>query len=313
MTNARDLIPPRIRHLWQDAIAFITDLLEQFDRDDMRTGLRRASGVRLSIMIAKAESALRRLILMAALAFTPAPLKPSRHHTPTPRTIEERPRSFRIFSLHGSGASRRHTPPPREPTPYAHIIFPADPILALGRVPLCRPTHRHNGGPILPRPTKKHPLDRWVRLSRNDPDWRPPPERDFTDSEPDSESLNTHALWSDDWRSETWLPNGDKLNPKKPQRHDSTADWRRCYDEWQKLIPAPNLAARLDALARATANPNALIQRTARRLQSGRERTLALARAARPIARLPRLARKVETLDCPQSLAFQVHGQLDSS
>ncbi|RYD81341.1 MAG: hypothetical protein EOP61_43010 [Sphingomonadales bacterium] len=242
MTNA--LIPPRIRHLWQNA-----------------------------------------------LAFTPNPLKPHRQ-TRTPRMTKDRPRSFRIFSLHGIGASHR-TPPPRQPAPYGHIIFPADPILALGRVPLRRPTHRHNGGPILPRPKTKHPLDRWVRLSRNDPDWRPPPERDFVDPQPDYDVH--HALWSKDWTTETWLPNGEQLKRKKPQRRDSTPEWRRCYDEWNRLVPAPNLAARLDALARATANPNAL------------------ARAARPISRLPRHAKKVETGHVDMGMAFHVHGQFDSS
>ncbi|RYZ07872.1 MAG: hypothetical protein EON61_13155 [Alphaproteobacteria bacterium] len=308
MTNA--LIPPRIRHLWDNAITFITDLLTQFDRDDLRTGLRRAPGARLSILIANAEGAFRRLILMAALAFTPKSLKPHRQ-TPTERTTKDRPRSFRIFSLHGSGARTHTTPPPRQPTPYGHIIFPADPILALGRVPLRRPTHRHNGGPILPRHKAKHPLDRWVRLSRNDPDWRPPPERDFVDPQPDYDVH--HALWSKGWITETWLPNGERLKRKKPLRLDSTPDWRRCYDEWNRLVPAPNLAARLDALARATANPDALIQRTARRLQSGRERTIALARTARPISRLPRLARKVETGHVDMGLAPNTHGHLDSS
>ncbi|RYD97541.1 MAG: hypothetical protein EOP61_16545 [Sphingomonadales bacterium] len=161
----------------------------------------------------------------------------------------------------------------------------------------------------------KHPLDRWVRLSRNDPDWRAPPERDFVDPDlhRDLNDAAINAILQDDWQSDIWLPTGEKLKRKKPQRLDSTADWRRCHDEWQKLVPAPNLAARLDALARATANPHALIQRTARRLQSGRDRTLALARAARPITRLPRLARKVATSDYQPGLAFRTHGLFDSS
>ena len=305
MTQA--LIPSRIRTLWDTTITFITDLLMQFDRNDLRIGLRRDSGVRLSILIANAEGAFRRLILMAALAFTPSALK-SKRQTRTPHPTAERAPTFRVFSLHGAGASHHRTPPRHEP--HAHIRFP-DPILHLARTPRRRPTYRHNGGPILPRPKKKHPLDRWVRLSRNDPDWRAPPERDFTDPEDKPESVN--AIWSTDWTSETWLPNGEKLAPRKPQRRDSTADWRRCHDEWQKLVPAPNLAARLDALARAAANPDALIKRTARRLQPNRERNLALARTARPISRLPRLARKVDTGHIDLGLAFQAHGRLDSS
>ncbi|RYG30860.1 MAG: hypothetical protein EON93_14000, partial [Burkholderiales bacterium] len=100
---------------------YIADLLAQFDRDDLRVGLRRASGARLSIMIGNAESALRRLILMAALAFTPAPLKPHRASTPAPRASMERPRCFRIFQLCGQGAPpHRHTPPSRDR--HGHIL-----------------------------------------------------------------------------------------------------------------------------------------------------------------------------------------------
>jgi hypothetical protein len=284
MNHAPDLVPDPIRALWQEAARFIAFVLHQFSREHIRAGIRRATGARLSIWLSEAESALRRLIFIAALSLTPAPLKQRRSGTPTPRTTDATTRSFRIFSLHGSGVARASRwMPPREPQPYAHIRFPSDPILALGRIPTRSPTHRHNGGPILPRPKQRHPLDRWVRLSRTDPDWRPSP--------------NDGVFVDLDYTIVHEPPDEDapkRKRRKKPLRLDSQADWRRHHDEWQKLVPAPILAARLDALERAMAKPEALIQRTARRLQSQRERTLTLARAAAPSATIPRRARHID-------------------
>ena len=287
MTHAPDLVPDPIRALWQEAARFIAFVLHQFSREHIRAGIRRATGARLSIWLSEAESSLRRLIFIAALSLTPAPLKQHRSETPTPRATHATTRSFRIFSLYGSGKPRGRTSrwtPPREPQPYAHIRFPSDPILALGRIPTRRPTHRHNGGPILPRPKQRHPLDRWVRLSRTDPDWRPSP--------------NDGVFVDLDYTVLREPPDEDapkRKRRKKPLRLDSQADWRRHHDEWQKLVPAPILAARLDALERAIANTDTLIHRTARRLQSQRERTLMLARAAAPNTQLPRHARHIET------------------
>jgi hypothetical protein len=298
MTKLRDLIPAPIRLLWEDAMDFIADMLEQFDREGLRAGIRRSSGVRLSIWLGDVESALRRLILMAALALTPAPLKPRVAQTPTPRASVARVPSFRVFRLHGTGAARASQPsawrPAQAPAPYGHIRFPSDPILALARMPVRRPTHRHNGGPLLPRPTPRNPLDRWGRLSRNDPDWRAP--------EPVFNPLAYRVI-----------TDAKRRQRAKPQRLDSTADWRRCYDEWEKLVPAPHLAARLDALARAMAHPDRLIRRTSRRLQSQRERTLALARAAWPATDLPRRARQVQASSITPNTAISAHRAFDSS
>ncbi|HOY76910.1 MAG TPA: hypothetical protein PLN33_03830 [Hyphomonadaceae bacterium] len=319
MKHAPDLIPVSIRALWDDAMSFIAHVLYRFDRTKLITGIRRASGVRISIALNGAEGALRRLILMAALALTPASLKSrAQTQTPSPRSSTQRPLTFRVFKLHGS----RHTPgatpgrapaqfiprPPHAPRGSAsHIPFRADPLLALGRLPVRRPTHRHNGGPVLPRPTPRHALDRWVRLSRNDPDWR----------EPEPPNPLTHLLDYCVVHGFEFIEDDDAEKPKrkrrKPLRLDSTADWRRCHDEWEKLVPAPHLAARLEALARAHANADALIRRTARRLQSHRERTIALARAAWPATNLPRRAQQVETSGFSQDTAVGIHAAFDSS
>lgn len=317
MKHAPDLIPVSIRALWDDAMSFIAHVLYRFDRAKLLTGIRRASGVRVSIALNGAEGALRRLVLMAALALTPAPLKPRlQTHTPSPRSSTQRPPAFRIFKLHGSRhapgatpgrAPQRCTPPHAPRGSASHIPFRADPLLALGRVPVRRPTHRHNGGPVLPRPTPRHALDRWVRLSRNDPDWREPEPPDPLRHLLDYRVVHDFQVIEDDDAEKP------KRKRRKPLRLDSTADWRRCYDEWEKLVPAPHLAARLEALSRACANTDALIRRTARRLQSHRERALSLARAAWPATSLPRRAQQVDTSGFSQDIAVDIHAAFDSS
>lgn len=298
MTNAPDLIPVVARALWRQAAQLILFVLQRYDRARIRTGIGRTSGAHLSMLLTGAESALRRLIFIAALALSPASLKPIEPHAArTSRTASAPARSFRIFSLHGSSAPRRistrHTP--RTPTPYGHIRFPSDPILALGRMPSRRPTHRHNGGPLLPRPARRHPLDRWGRLSRNDPDWRPPIAPDYRIIRPPSPRK----------------PRDENAPPRAPL--DSRADWRRHHDEWQKLVPAPVLAARLDALERAYSDPSRLILRTARRLQSHRARTLSLARAAWPNTDAPRRARHLQVDTWERDVCDAVHHALDTS
>lgn len=288
-------IPSALRTLWDEARDWVDFILSKFDRAAMRTtGIRREPGARLSIWLGGVESAVRRLILTAALALTPASLHTGRR-TPPARSRSAQPHaaSFRIFHIHGAGAPTRRTPPPRPSAPYSHIRFPADPILALGQ----RLNQRggHNGGPPLQRTRRRNPLDRWVRLSRRDPDWRPPEAQPRTDR-----------------------PTQPRASAR-PQRHapqvlpDSLYDWRRHHDEWQRLVPAPALAARLDAIERITANPGAAILRAARRLQGVRERTLALARAARPATRPPRRARHVATMGHAPNFALTCHDMLADS
>ena len=288
-------MPSALRALWNEARDWVDFILSKFDRAAMRTtGIRREPGARLSIWLGGVESAVRRLVLAAALALTPAPLHDARRTRPAPsRSTRQRPASFRIFHIHGSGAPARRTPPPRPPTPYGHIRFPADPILALGQ----RLNQRsgHNGGPPLQRTRRRNPLDRWVRLSRRDPDWRPPEAQSRTD------------------RPAQPRPSARSQRHAPQTLPDSLHDWRRHHDEWQRLVPAPALAARLDAIERITANPAATILRTARRLQGARERTLALARAARPATRTPRRARRVATMGHAPNFALTCHGRLADS
>ncbi|MET0293823.1 MAG: hypothetical protein ABW042_02315, partial [Phenylobacterium sp.] len=302
-----------IRALWKEAANFIVCVLLQVDRDKVRAGIDRTQGARLSIWLGGAEAALRRLIIIAALAFTPAPLKhptrpPTPRTSPSPRPQAPRSRGFRVFHELATGR-RGHTPPraPRPPAPYRHLRFAIDPMLALGRGFITRPTPRHNGGPAMTRHRLPNPLDRWGRLSRNDPDWRPPepqPRRAVPAPEPKPD-LNDVDLETQ--------PRTRRRKPRSAPRHDSTADWRRCYDEWNRRVPAPALAARLDALNRIIANPAAIIQRTARRLLSRGPHTLMYARDAYPVVAMPRRARHVVTSGHAQKLAADAQDKLDSS
>lgn len=290
--NTTDLIPASLRALWKEARDWVAFILESFDRNAMRvTGVRRERGARLSIWLLNVEGAIRRLILTAALALTP-PRQRERKPRPHSASHKPRPPAFRIFRLHAetTAPTRRHARTAATPAPYAHIRFPADPLLALGAQ--ARPAHRtHNGGPPLPRPRAPNPLDRHGRLSRQDPDWRAP----------------EHAAPGSQ-RS------AGKRHPRKPRPlHNPEAipaslhDWRRVHDEWERLVPAPGLAARLDALERIAADPHAAILRTARRLTRSRDRALALARTARPPTRIPRRVRHVRTAGHSERLAANAH------
>ncbi|MDP3492799.1 MAG: hypothetical protein Q8R82_06765 [Hyphomonadaceae bacterium] len=291
------IIPAPLRTLWSEARDWVSFILAKFDRATMRTtGIRREHGARLAIWLLGVESSIRRLILTAALTLTP-PSQRTRASRAQPAPAQPRPKTFRIFRLHAQDATaqRQHTRRASAPAPYGHIRFPADPLLALGAPPSSARRHGDNGGPRLPRSRAPNPLDRHGRLSRQDPDWRAP-EQSTRPSMP----RDPHAKRT---RTQRAPHNPEALPP-------SLHDWRRHHDEWQRLIPAPGLAARLDALERIAANPDAAILRTARRLTRSRERALALARAARPASRTPRRVRHVQTAGHAPRFAEACHDAL---
>lgn len=306
--KATALIPATIRALWKEAAKFIVCVLLQVDRDQVRAGIDRTQGARLSIWLSGAECALRRLIIVAAFALTPAPLRLRPARPAAPRAVARPPQaSFRVFHILREAGSTRPSNTPRPHKPYAHIRFAADPMLALGRNYLPRITHRHNGGPATPRTRLRNPLDRWGRLSRDDPDWRPPepnPYRKRRKPRPEPDLDAPHNPLFD--------PGFEILRHGRIIR-DSRPDWRRCHDEWNRPVPAPQLAARLDALNRIIADPSAIIRRTARRLQTDRDRTRFLVRDASPIVAMPRRARHVVTSGHAQQLAFDAQYLLDTS
>lgn len=232
------------------------------------------------------EGAVRRLILAAALVFTPPDVRRNagcalaREPAACPRR-----RGFRVIRLvSGEAAREPATPLERKatPKPYGHLPFPADPLLSLGVM------QTRHAPPHAAR--QRNPLDRWGRLSRRDPDWRAPEET------PSAAPRAAH-------RHSSRTGHGPHAREATPDGLDASLhDWRRRHDEWRRVIPAPDLAARLEALQRIADNPAAAIASTARRLARARDRALMLAQAAAPLADPPRRATHIATAG--HTLAF---------
>ncbi len=302
-------MPTALRKLWREACGLIAWLVTAIDRPALpTTGISRESGAKVSIWLMNIEAAVRRLIFAAALQFT----------LPTPRTIacarapvarkqpETRRPGFRVFRLAASGAAPPAIPtqlaqpaPPQPIKRYGHVPFPSDPLLSLGQ-----PSHATTPQtPPITGPRPLNPLDRWVRPSRRDPDWRPTKDPDAMFVDPAD-------------RPPT--PERQRTRRARPERtpHDPNAldislyDWRRRHDEWQKLIPAPDLAARLDALERITQDPRSAITSAARRLARSRAATTHLARSATPRIRIPRRAAHLDTPHRRLNLPGRCHAQI---
>jgi hypothetical protein len=289
------LIPTPLRKLWREARALVAWLITAIDRPALpTTGISREQGAKVSIWLMNIEASVRRLILSAALAFTlPAPRTIACARTPAPRkhALTRRP-GFCVFRL--AGASE--TPPaiptqlarpaaPAQRKPFGHIAFPSDPLLTLGAQ---QNTHAQRTPPPITRHTR-HPLDRWVRPARQDPDWRPNEDENAMFADPEDKPATPK-------RKRAKREPRPKREPRDPNELPySLHDWRRCHNEWQKLMPAPDLAARLDALSRITQDPRAAITSAARRLARSRLATTTLARRATPRRTVPRRAAHLYT------------------
>src|SRR5262245_24760403 len=161
-------LPQGLRELWREACAWTVWLFGALDLAMLRTaGVDRTFGARLGGWLMHVEAGVRRLILAAALSLTPPAIRPAAiRKAASARKPAARRTAFRIFALRGTGASRPAAPrPPQLLRPYAHILFPGDPLLRLGASPRIAEPRRF----AYRRP---NPLDRWGRLSRQDPDWR---------------------------------------------------------------------------------------------------------------------------------------------
>ncbi len=292
---------PVLGALWKEAGAFVAFLLELFSPDHLRdTGINRERGAQLSIYLANIEAGIRRLILAAALVFTPPAPQPRAARTQPPRAkpvarkhraglcIIRLPSTESTPAIPSQLAAMRRPPAPK---PYGHMPFPCDPLLSLP------PRRKHSIGRIFAIPLR-NPLDRWVRLSRRDPDWRPP--------EPSYRSPRPR-IESDDETKRRRKRSEPQTSAGLP---DSLWDWRRCHAAWNDPVPAPDFAARLEALSRAIANPQALITHTARRIHARREATLAHALPRTPNLRTPRRARDIDRYFYREDFAPRCHARI---
>jgi hypothetical protein len=286
-------LPAGLRSLWEEACGWVDFLLGMFDPASLRAmGLSRARGVRLTLWLANIEGAVRRLILAAALVFVPSsPQRTPRPAHGKPRPARARRAGFRVFRLRGSGKAHAHAPPPGALKPYGHVVFPADPLLSLGLAPARASRLR--------APRARNPLDRWVRPARHDPDWRPSelaragsaPQRPLAFARDDAPRPRAEPALHGPLPASLW-------------------DWRRRHDAWREVIPAPLLAARLDALARAAAAPAALIARAARRLAQPHNAGPGRLRNATPRTHIPRRARHLPNESHAPDFTQRCHDEL---
>lgn len=298
-------IPAGLRSLWAEACEWAAWLANMFSLDKLRAGIRRETGARLTIWLMNIEGAVRRLILAAALALAPparrAPRACAAARTQPQAATRRRP-AFRIFRLHGAGETTSVAPASTpQHKPYGHIPFAADPLLSLGAARITR----HANAPRQPTRTR-NPLDRWVRPSRQDPDWRP--------SEDDTLMFGAPAAQR---ASSPHTPRPPRT-PHDPAAipeslPESLYDWRRRYDEWERAIPAPDLAARLEALVHIAANPAAAIARAARRLSALNTPIHPLARKAATLPAPPRRAAQFPTAGHTADFFQRTRTALDTS
>jgi hypothetical protein len=284
-------LPASLSGLWAEACDWVTWLVSMFDGATLRTtGINRTHGARLTHWLLNIEGAIRRLILAAALAATPpAPRRAHAPAAPHSRSTRARRPGFRIFRLRSSGHAEPSARAAPELKPYGHIRFPADTLLSLGPAGA-----KHVRRSAAPR--ARNPLDRWVRLSRHDPDWRSP--------------SDIHPLAWTPRQLATPHVRERRLPPSTADLPDSLPDWRRCHDEWERAVPAPQLADRLEALARVAGNPAAAIARAARRLSRPHNAGPWLLRDAIPRDRSPRRAAHIETAGHAFDLNDRCHGAL---
>ncbi len=217
----------------------------------LRDGLSRRLALRCCSWLVPLEACVRRLIIAAALAFDPARLSPNRVVASQPRgrhpVKANQPAGFRVLSLRGANTPRAAAssrgPGARPPR---HLPFPGDSLLRLGPARLRQPQ------PSLRQP---HPLIRRGRIYRYDPDYIPREER-------------WQPLYPAERRSRA-PPDAQASRSFRAQPHAevwTAEEWRRVDMEWERILPAPGLAARIAALIRVVEDPASQVRRLARRL-----------------------------------------------
>lgn len=270
--------PDRAR-LWARVCDWFARWTAVFTPDEiLRDGLSRRFAMRCCNWLWPLEAAVRRLIIAGALALGPvklaaAPSPPREPRTPLPS--RSRAASFRIVSLRGAGALRIAAPAARAVTwTERHLPFPSDGLLRLGS-----PPSRHHPELVL---RHDNPLRRHGRIRPSDPDYVPASEADYANS---SELLF-----------------GSPEDREAPPEHDATAsrslyfripsqsddsEWRRIDEEWERILPAPGIAARIAALAGVLGSPEPHIRRLARRLAAEPGLATLLRNAPPPVLRKP--------------------------
>jgi hypothetical protein len=269
---------PYEKGLWAEARHWVDWLIRVYGnvREIALVGLPRRSALRCKNWLWSIEGIVRRLVIAAALALDPASLKPvskrSGKANPTarpeqaeaeePAEPERPPSAFRILAVSRTGKAHTPSAAPRGPSPpspeHRHLPFPSDSLLALGA-----PEARRRGkGP--PAKHRLNPLDRRGRVSRWDPDYK-------TDPVKAAESYRRGFFGPF-----PVLPDRFSRPPRERRHRDihdpyyrtgaDVPEFRRIAEEWNRVIPAPDLAGRIMALHRVMQAPERWIKRIARQL-----------------------------------------------
>jgi hypothetical protein len=275
--------------LWARAWDWLATWMGVFPPQEiLRDGLTRRLALICCNWLWPLEATVRRLIIAAALALHPAMAaavaqgKPSRKPSQPPARRAAR---FRIVSIRGAGASR--TPAPAIRAAFAverHFPFPADHLLRLGAPP--------------PRQVRQlavsrtNPLHRRGRIHPSDPDYIPAPEVDYANGSEllfgsPKEYEPAPARESDAHRC---------LRYRVPIESDDS-EWRRIEKEWERVLPALCIGARIVALNNVLFAPAPHIQRLARRLAADPDLAALLREAPPPLLRKPRYDRLPSYVD----------------
>jgi hypothetical protein len=272
------------RGLWWDVRWWLYQATVAFGPlNEIAAGLSRSLGRRLSAWLYAIEGATRRLILSAAIALQLSPIARA-SRPPSPRKPQPpRPRraGFRVFAIVPPVSNTDPSPTAarssgRAIAPFRHVAYSADPLLRIGAEDITRQRRPHGQRPH-------------AAFSR--PAFRP---------------LHTYQTATDIAGVDT---SGDvrlraaiaHYRPSGPRRHLTRAerirkgralairDGLRALAERDaaRVIPAPHLARRLEALLALVQNPQTVIDRTARRLAQAEGAPARLVHAPAPVLRQP--------------------------
>jgi hypothetical protein len=289
--------------LWARARLWVAYCLQVFGEPAQlaAVGLTRRLALRCKNWLWTIEGAVRRLIIAAALAVDPASLRPTAAKTGSARRKpavapgSDKPATptFRVFAIHCSSPNASiidriqaaSGEPHREPSPrplHRHVGFTADDLLTIGA------TAAHADRPRRTSVRSISPLDRRGRASRWDPDYVH--DEAAEQAKFDRDMFGPGYAWSEDRTPQP--PRKPKLrDPLIPYGHPSSSsifEWRRIDEEWARVLPAPDLGARISALCRVMEKPERWITRLARLLAKDSELAKQLTAIPPPVVRKPK-------------------------
>jgi hypothetical protein len=273
---------PRQASLWARAWEWLARWMVVFPPDEiLRDGLSRRLALRCCNWLWPLEATVRRLIIAAALALDP--FEVARAVAARPKgaqaqfsTEQKSPATFRVIAIRGAG-SPRQSPSAGNARRYTarHLPFPSDELLRLG-APM---------QPRRPELTASHanPLFRRGRVRPTDPDYIPKSEADYANR---SESL--FGAREERLSRPEREPDSVRHFRCRAQIEPDDSEWRRLEKEWERVLPAPNIATRISALARVFDSPEQHIHRLARRLAANPDLAGLLHSAPPPVLRKPK-------------------------